>query len=245
MRDKIKGLILLQDCDNKLKGMEAKKKEGPLKIRNLEDQFNKAEKLFHEKQTRLESLKRERRGMEQRVQDLENKVEKSNVKLSNIKSNKEYTAALKEIEDLDREKNREEDKILQIMEEIESLEEECHKCKDEQEIIKNQFEMDRNEIEKEIVLLDEELALLEKERVKYYDSIDQDLLKRYTLIKERRGGISIGPVVDGICQSCHMGIPPQQFNELKKCNDLMSCPNCSRLIYWGEDDFFLKGPALS
>lgn len=245
MKDKIKGLIMLQDCDSKLKKVEAKKKEAPLKIRNLEDQYNGAEKLFQEKQARLESLKKERRGMEQRVQDLENKVEKSNVKLSNIKSNKEYSAALKEIEDLNREKNIEEDKILQIMEEMESLEEEWRKCKDEQAILKNQFETDRKEIEKEIALLDEELALLEKERIKYSDAIDQDLLKKYILIRERKGGISIGPVVNGICQSCHMGIPPQQFNELKKCNDLMSCPNCNRLIYWGEDVFFLKETVLS
>jgi hypothetical protein len=99
--------------------------------------------------------------------------------------------------------------------------------------------MDRKEIEKEIVFLDEELSLLEKERARYADAIDQELLKRYLLIKERKGGVAIGKVIHGICQSCNMGIPPQQFNELKKCNELLTCPNCHRLIYWGEDEFFL------
>jgi predicted nucleic acid-binding Zn-ribbon protein len=240
LKDKIKGLILLQDCDDRIIKVEAKKKEGPLKIRSLEDHFNGSEKLFQEKQARLESLKKERRGMEQRVQDLENKVEKSHVKLSNIKSNKEYAAALKEIEDLGREKDMEEDKILQVMEEIESLEEECRKCKDEQVTLKNQFETDRKDIEKEIVLLNEELALLKKERAKYMDAIDKDLQKKYILIKEKKGGIAIGQVIHGVCQSCNMGIPPQQFNELKKCDELLSCPNCHRLIYWGEDEFFLR-----
>lgn len=240
MKDKIKGLILLQDCDNKLKKIEAEKKEGPLKIKSLEDQFNEGERLFREKLTRLESLKKERRTMEQNVQDLENKVEKSNIKLNNIKSNKEYSAALKEIEDLGREKDREEDKILNIMEDIESLEKECSKFKDEQKILKDQFETDRKEIEKELALLDENTALLEKDRVKYSDATDQELLTRYIFIKDKKGGIAIAPVIRGICQSCNMGIPPQQFNELKKCNELITCPNCHRLIYWGEDELFLK-----
>jgi predicted nucleic acid-binding Zn-ribbon protein len=33
-----------------------------------------------------------------------------------------------------------------------------------------------------------------------------------------------------------MGIPPQKFNELIRGKDLMSCPYCMRIIYWGEDE---------
>ena len=42
-------------------------------------------------------------------------------------------------------------------------------------------------------------------------------------------------VVGGVCQTCHMGIPPQRFNELRRGDALMSCSNCKRIIYWADD----------
>jgi len=41
-------------------------------------------------------------------------------------------------------------------------------------------------------------------------------------------------VIDAICQGCHLGIPPQQYNNLIKGDSPESCPNCNRIIYWEE-----------
>jgi predicted nucleic acid-binding Zn-ribbon protein len=35
-----------------------------------------------------------------------------------------------------------------------------------------------------------------------------------------------------------MGIPPQAFNELIRGDKLLTCTNCSRIIYWGDDERF-------
>jgi predicted nucleic acid-binding Zn-ribbon protein len=167
-------------------------------------------------------------------------MEKSRVKLDNIKSNKEYTAVLKEIEDQEKEKSLKEDHFLQLMDEIEALDRNCIEGSNELSELKNQYERTKEEVENELKDLDAREDLLEKKRVKFCDSMDKDLLKRYLLLKGRKGGIAIGAVIGGICQSCYMGIPPQQFNELIRCNSLTSCPNCNRMIYWGEDIYFLK-----
>jgi len=55
-------------------------------------------------------------------------------------------------------------------------------------------------------------------------------------LRLKKGGIAISPVIKGVCQMCHLGIPPQKFNELIKGETLMTCPNCMRIIYWGEDE---------
>ncbi|MFC1866639.1 zinc ribbon domain-containing protein [Thermodesulfobacteriota bacterium] len=240
MKDKISRLILLQDCDDRINGVNAKKKEEPLKIQELENELKEIEMRFQEEYDTLESLKKDRRAIEQEVQDLENKAEKSQIKLNSIKSNKEYTAVLKEIEDLDRQKSVIEDKLLQLMEQIEELEKKCLENREEQARLKKKFDLDKAEIEKEIEKLNKTSDLLEKQRLKFCKEADQDLLRQYDFIKGRKGGQGIGPVVGGVCQACHLGIPPQQFNDLLKCNSLLTCPNCNRLIYWGEDEYFLK-----
>ena len=185
-------------------------------------------------------LKKDRRKIEQDIQDLEGKIEKSNIKLSNIKSNKEYRAALKEIEDIKKVQFQTEDRAIQIMEDIERLEKVCLENKDKQGEMRLEFEKDKDNITRELDGLGKELKNLEKERNTFYQTMDQDLFKRYVFLKERKGGHAVSSVVKGVCQTCHMGIPPQKFNELIKGKSLLTCPNCHRIIYCGEDEQFLK-----
>jgi predicted nucleic acid-binding Zn-ribbon protein len=86
--------------------------------------------------------------------------------------------------------------------------------------------------------LEEDLRSLEMERDRLRAVIEEELLKRYSFIRERKGGVAVSPVIKGVCQACHLDIPPQQFNELIRGDKLMTCPNCIRIIYWGEDERF-------
>lgn len=236
MKDNIRSLVQLQDCDNQIQKMTTRKTEAPLQIRKLEDELNNFEKKFLEDNERFESLKKDRRGLEQEVQDLENKIEKSNDKLAHIKSNKEYTAALKEIEDLKNAISLKEDQVLQFMEEIEELEKICLANKNQQDDMKRDVAEKKKDVENELEVVEKELSNLESERIQFTQEIDQDLLKRYLFLKERKGGLAISLVVGGVCMACNMGIPPQQFNELQKKESLLICPNCHRMIYFEENN---------
>ena len=110
MKDKIGDLIVLQDCDNKIREIMNKRNEGPSRIKKLAEDLDAVTKKFQEKRDRLDLLKKDGRKIDQEIQELEEKIEKSNIKLSIIKSNKEYKAALKEIEDLKHAKFQTEDK---------------------------------------------------------------------------------------------------------------------------------------
>lgn len=234
MKANIRALIQLQDCDNQIQTMTTRKTEAPLKIHRLEEELTNFEKKFQENNDRFENLKKDRRSLEQEVQDLENKIEKSNDKLSHIKSNKEYTAALKEIEDLKNAISLKEDSVLQCMEELEEVEKICRANKDQQKEMSREVDEKKKDIQNELEILEKELGNLENERIQFTQEIDQELLKRYLFLKERKGGRAISSVVGGVCLACNMGIPPQQFNELQKKDSLLNCPYCHRMIYFEE-----------
>jgi uncharacterized protein len=101
--------------------------------------------------------------------------------------------------------------------------------------LREKYQKDRDIIEKEIEGLNKELAKLEAERDRVCQLTEQDLLKKYLFLKDRKGGLAVCAVFSGVCQACHIGIPPQKFNELIKGSSLLTCPNCLRIIYWGED----------
>ena len=238
MKEKIKLLIDLQDCDTRIKTVENKKQEGPIKIKRLQDEFDNSKSQIEAELYQLESFKRERRGAEQEVEELEIRIEKSNIKLNNIKSNKEYKAALKELDDLGKEKLILEDKLLEIMEKIEALEEQFSASKAKSTELSEKFKNERDSILEELTAFDQVLGRLKIERARFSEDIDESLLRRYDALRQNKEGLAISPVTNGICQTCHMGIPPQKFNELIRGDTLMSCPHCHRIIYWGEDERF-------
>ena len=245
MKDRITLLIRLQDCDNKIMRINHRKMEGPARIQKIEEELNANVKKFQQESENLDSFKKESRKIEKELLDLEAKIEKSDIKLTLIKSNKEYKAALKEIEDLKKVKFSTEDRAIQIMESIEELEKICAGNKVRQAELMETFEKDNKDIAKELKELDSELVDLEKRREGFLKMVDPELLERYHFIKERKGGQAISSVIGGVCQTCHMNIPPQKFNELLKGNTLLSCPNCYRIIYWGEDEHFQKALEMS
>ncbi len=235
----IRNLIGLQGCDFEIKVINKKKEAGPAKIKILEEELKQVEGAADDELVKAETVKKERREIEQEIEDLAGRIEKSKVKLANIKSNKEYEAALKEIDDLGKEKSVFEDKALQIMEEIDSLDEKLSAIKGKKESHREKFELDQKTVEKEIKALEKECRKHEKERKKIRQEIDKDLLKYYDNLLNHKEGVAVCSVIKGICQTCHMGIPPQKFNELMRGDALMNCPHCGRIMYWGEDERFV------
>ena len=239
MHKKIRLLIDLQECDIKINEMEHKKEELPKKIESISRRTEKVKRELENESDNLDALRKERRQVEMDIDDMETKIKRSNEKLSSIKTNKEYRAALKEIDELGEEKARLEDRLLEIMEAIEAAEKKCHiineRIKNEERLV----EMEKKEILEEEKALEEEIDRLKKQRerlCKEISGIDGSLLKKYDFLRFKKGGIAISPVVKGVCQTCRLGIPPQKFNELIKGEVLMTCPHCMRIIYWGDDE---------
>jgi len=229
-------LIGLQNCDNRIMDIQTRQEKGPLKIQGLKEGLNEMDKRLEAENKQLEESRRQRREIEREIEEIENRIERSNEKLTNIKSNKEYQAALKEIDGLGLKKSLLEDKAIDIMEQIEVLEKSNAATSTEKETLERDFERAREEILGELKALDQDLVKLKREREHFSQNIDGDLLKRYDQIRKYKRGVAISPVIKGICQACHMGIPPQKFNELIRGKELMNCPHCLRIIYWGEDE---------
>ena len=240
MKDKLLVLIQLQECDNRIAKVLQAKELAPLRIQKLEDELRTVENQFKADEDQLEAFRKDRRQLEREIQELDGKIEKSSAKLTQIKSNKEYTAALKEIDDIKTIKFQTEEKAIQMMETAEELERNRKGHKETLKTLKDQSEKDKDAVKTELLSLEKDLDALQKERSQLCCDFDQGLLKKYVFLRERKGGLAISSVVTGVCQTCHMGIPPQKFNELIRGNDLMTCPHCNRIIYWGEDQDFQK-----
>jgi uncharacterized protein len=152
-----------------------------------------------------------------------------------VKTNKEYQAMLKELEVLEKKNSECEDEIIYALEEMDKSKTRVAEKEKEVLAFKQSCSKDLTQIELELDTIDQEFERLSKEREKLEASLSKDLLKRYETIKSRRNGRAVVPVWKGVCDGCHMNIPPQMYIELQKAEELMECPFCSRIIYWDKD----------
>src|SRR5262245_928731 len=60
--------------------------------------------------------------------------------------------------------------------------------------------------------------------------VEMQWLKLYDALAAKRG-YAVAPVVKGVCQGCHMALPPQLSNVLARMESIETCPRCGRLIY--------------
>ena len=60
--------------------------------------------------------------------------------------------------------------------------------------------------------------------------VDKPWLKIYDTLAAKRG-YAVAPVIKGVCQGCHMALPPQLNNILARMESIETCPRCGRLVY--------------
>jgi predicted nucleic acid-binding Zn-ribbon protein len=234
--EKFKLLLRIQAIDTRLDQMKREKEKASKEIEKLREDLDLTKSCMEQDLSNLEELTRNARSVERDLEEVEAKIARSKVKLNEVKSNKEYQAVLKEIEDLKELTYQKEEDVIQWMEEIEIQ---------EKESTENSFRWKQSEKEyqgkKEAFLqwmteLEKEAHSLSTQRAEVSKEVDEDLLKKYTTLRRHIKDRIVAPVIDAVCQGCHLGIPPQQYNDLMRGQTTQSCPNCNRFIYWGGED---------
>jgi len=148
-----------------------------------------------------------------------------------VKTNKEYTAMLHEIEGVEREVRGREDRILEEMERAEALGAEV---KREEAAFKDVEERDRGEVarlEQRAQALRAERDRLAAERDAVASTLQEAHLELFTRVARLRG-VAVAEVRDSRCQLCHVFLRPQMFVDLKRNESVMQCPACNRILYY-------------
>lgn len=232
LRDHLPKLIALQTVDIKLQEMERLKHEIPQRIALLEETIRKEEEKVRAERAELDQLIKERRKKEKELDEEIEKVKKSEARLFEIKTNKEYQAVLKEI-DTNRKLNRQrEEEILEILERFESLQRNLLRDEKELETRRTDWGRQIQVLKEQAITFDHEMAQERQRRDEKEREIPSALLGKYNLLLGKRHGVAVARVIGGVCQACYMNLRPQLFIELQKQETLVLCPNCSRILFF-------------
>jgi hypothetical protein len=225
-------LIKLQDCDSHLVKLSAKKKTLPENIEKLDKEFSLFKEEIEKNKTKYDELKARHTENESKIKKINEGIVKTKERMLEVKNNKEYQAMLKEIEIAESSRSEIENQIISLLEELDKL---SVLVKKDEEILKqnkNKYEQEKKAIEDDLNAVDADVAKWKQERIDLQNNVPDDLLATYERVKKRNKGIGVTSVWKSVCNGCHMNIPPQLYNELQKSDELISCPNCSRIMYY-------------
>ena len=232
MQEQLEILKELQGIDIILAKAENKKTEVPKSLGRLEKEHAHRKNELEKERAALEKVNEQRRKVELKLKTESERIRKSEEKINLVKTNKEYHAVLKEIEDIKKTNGELETEILMCLEKADKLEEQVKEQQSEYERWGQEFEKKKKEFELEIKHSEEEAAILQQQRVTMLDQIESSLLSRYERLRKKRQGVAVVAVTDGLCEGCNMNIPPQISIELRQNLDsIMDCPFCNRIIY--------------
>jgi predicted nucleic acid-binding Zn-ribbon protein len=235
LKKQINWLVQLQAVDTQIYRLQQEKKSAPLKIEELEEAFARKKENLANLEKKSQELLRQRKDKELDCAAKEEEARKLQTQLYQLKTNKEYSAKLKEIDTVQADKSVLEDAILVFMEESDKLSIEIKK---EKEFLSEEEKRDKAEkqkIELRVKEIDEELSKLNSQRSQIVQQVDPKVLAKYERVLTNRDYLAIVKVENNACQGCFMKVPPQIINLIRMYNNLVICEVCQRILYIDEE----------
>jgi predicted nucleic acid-binding Zn-ribbon protein len=231
MNTDLAGLIRLQRADSELRRVEADLAQIPRRKMELEAALAAERGRLDAVRGSLDGSQKARRRDEGDLQDLESRRSKYKGQLMEVKTNKEYTAMLHEIEGVEREIRAREDQVLAEMERAETLAAELKR----EEAVFKAAEQDHRARERSLLEEDarlrEQAARLGAERDAEAGRLPSNLLELFQRVARLRG-VAVAEAREGMCQVCHLKLRPQMFVDIKRNEEVVQCPACNRILYF-------------
>lgn len=230
MEKKLRNLYHLQLIDNSLDEIEEMKGDLPQEVRTLEEKIaTLTQKLADLEQTMRHAFA-QRDNADSEIISLKEKIERYKAQQYEVRSNREYDALTKEID--------------QATETIARLEKEMAAFENSGTIARTDIEATRKELAETRTLLNEKKAELDEvsktteeeelklrhEREKILVRIGKQDLAMYERIRKAKNGRAVVPLRRGACGGCYTAVPPQRILELKQNTRLFTCERCGRII---------------
>jgi hypothetical protein len=228
-------LIDLQGLDGRIAGLEAEATRLPRQIEALQTALADAKKAVETIKTKVDATRKDLRAKEKDLEVANVKRQKLEAKLYEVKTNKEYSAVLLEIEEAKQEKAKTEEDILGLMEMQERLTVDIKDAEQRFKTREEQARQDEAVVRKKLAAVEAELATIRVQRASRAKDLPVGLLASYDRILRARGGVAVAAVsMAAVCGGCRVGIRPQAVQELRSGNGLMVCESCGRYLYWQE-----------
>ena len=227
-------LVQLQKIDDQIFEHKKALADIPIQLDSARAELEEKKNILKVVTEEIETLQKQRKDLELEVQGENDHMAKAKTKLPAVKTNKEYTAILTEVDAIKEKVSKIEDMELEVMEALEVKAKEIpgveKKCKEEDAHF-NEYRLKKITEEERFK---QELEELVEKRKNISAQLETVILKRYEKISNSRDGRAVAGLRENICQGCFQQVLPQMVIEVKVAVKIHQCGGCMRFLFWDE-----------
>ena len=227
-------LIELQKLDMEIRQFSLFLESIPPQIEALDKRIADSSLIAAAAKEKMTGSQKKRRELEAEVKDIKSQIGKYKRQLNEVKTNKEYTALLKEIEDSEKRVDRLEEAFIAEMLLEDDIQKDIKAASQKLAEVQEVLSKEKEEIYRKQKDAEEKIQQLSRRKAALLPTIPPPQVDLYLSISRKKGGLALSPVRDDFCDLCHVRIRPQVLNELLSSRKLILCENCGRILYWLE-----------
>ena len=230
--EQIEQLVVLQKVDSEMITLERILEEAPKQLRSLQEKQAYLKQQQAVIQEKVDVLMEQKSRLEGEIESDTQKVKKSKNKLMMVENTKEYHAMMREMDTMEKMNRSREEERANLLADLSDLDGRKEALQGDIDSLEETITAQQSTLDQELAEKRARIAILEKEKKKASEAVPAPILTRYNFIRDRIPNPVIVPVSEGVCLGCHVVIPPQAFIDLQKGEQILSCPNCLRIIFW-------------
>jgi len=231
--DKMK---LLQDVLLQEFAVEQELDEIPQELNSLKTKFERLGKSINENKINKENYTKNVEELDKTIFQLTGDKERYENQILQIKTQKEYEALTSEIAQIDDKLSMMKEEASDTRQEIEKLEKLLEAQNSQYEELDEKIAQSENEVNAALAEKNKELKKYLKEKKKITSGLDEEVIYKFEKIVKKKDGLGIVSIKNNVCMGCNMILPPQFVNDVRREEEIIFCPNCSRILYYYEEE---------
>lgn len=232
MLEIIEKLLILQDRDRKIARTQTELANIGPELKSLDQRSAAASSKLESARFKLRQIETDRNKLELEVEAKKQQIAKYSLQQFQTKKNEEYRALAHEIDTCKAAISRLEDQQLELMELAEAAQKETAAASKEAEEAKKLVESQKAELNSKEEILEKQLAELESNYDELTAGIEESVLTRYQRLRKQKGDTCVVGIERSVCGGCHMKLPVQIVVSCQAQREIISCPNCGRILYY-------------
>jgi predicted nucleic acid-binding Zn-ribbon protein len=232
MIEAIERLLILQDRDRKIHRVRAELVNVGPEREALQSRVTGSQAALDSAKLVTKQIETERKKLELEVEAKKQQIEKYSLQQFQTKKNEEYRALANEIESCRAAIVHLEDQQLDLMEKAELAQQEAARAA-------HAFNEAKKIAEKLVADLAQKEETLKRQLTEFEDNydqlitgVDEAVLNRYQRLQRSKGDNAVVGIEHGVCGGCHMKLPVQIIRSCQGQQEIVSCPNCGRILYY-------------
>jgi predicted nucleic acid-binding Zn-ribbon protein len=235
MLEAIEKLLILQDRDRKISRIRTELANMTPERQALQFKTAASQAGLEAARLRVKQIETERKKLELEVESKKQAIEKYSLQQFQTKKNDEYRALAHEIDTARAAIMKLEDQQLELMEQAEAAQKQVAGATKTTEEAKRMADKLLADLLAREENLKKELLELEANRSELASAVDETVLPRYERLRRSKGETVVVGVAHGVCGGCHMKLQRQVIVSCQGDQEIITCPNCGRILYYTRD----------